>query len=76
MAHQSFQELEDEALNLPLEARGQLAARLLESLEPSEAEIREQWIQEAERRAEEMRSGRVQGEPVKAVLARIRARLA
>lgn len=76
MAHRSIQELEDEALGLPLEARGQLAAKLLESLEPSDEEIQELWIQEAERRAEEIRSGRVQGEPVRAVLTRIRAKLA
>lgn len=72
----TLQELEDEVLSLPLEARGELAARLLESLEPSDAEIQERWIQEAERRAEEMRSGRVRGEPIGQVLSRIRAKLA
>jgi hypothetical protein len=55
----TLQELEAEVLRLPVEARGELAARLLESLEPSDEEIQERWIQEAERRAEEMRSGRV-----------------
>ena len=72
----TVQELEAEALELTVEARGELAAKLLDSLEPSDTEIQESWIREAERRAEEMRSGRVQGEPVAEVLARIRAKLA
>ncbi len=72
----NLQELEAEVLVLPIEARGHLAARLLESLEPSDAEIQERWVREAERRAEEMASGRVSPEPVRDVLARIRARLA
>ncbi len=69
-------ELEAEVLRLPDEDRGQLAARLLDSLELTDAEIHERWIDEAERRAEEMRSGRVRGEPVAEALARIRAKLA
>ncbi len=71
----TLQELESEALGLPTEARGELAMTLLESLEPSDAEIQERWIREAERRAEEMRSGQVRGEPIDKVLARIRAQL-
>ena len=74
--HRILQELEAEALKLPVEARGELAAKLLDSLEPSDAEIQERWIREAERRAEEMKSGRVRGEPLGEVLARIRAKLA
>ena len=73
--HRTLQELEAEALKLPVEARGELATRLLDSLEPSDTEIQERWIHEAERRAEEMRSGRVGGEPIGEVLARIRAKL-
>lgn len=75
MMHRTLQELEDEALNLPVEARGELTTRLLESLELSETEIQDRWVREAERRAEEMRSGQVVGEPVGEVLARIRAKL-
>lgn len=70
------EKLEAKALELPVEDRSELAATLLDSLEPSDAEIRERWIQEAERRAEEMRSGKVRGEPVAQVFARIRASLA
>lgn len=70
-----LQALEAEALMLPVEARGELTTRLLDSLEPSDVEIQERWICEAERRAEEMRSGQVRGEPIGEVLARIRAKL-
>jgi putative addiction module component (TIGR02574 family) len=73
--HRTLQELETEALKLPVEARGELTTRLLDSLELSETEIQERWVREAERRAEEMRSGQVVGEPVGEVLARIRAKL-
>lgn len=73
--HRTLQKLEAEALKLPVEARGELATRLLDSLEPSDAEIQERWVREAERRAEEMRSGRIRGEPVGKVLARIRSKL-
>ena len=71
----SLRKLESEVLELPVEARGELATTLLESLEPSDAEIEESWIREAERRAEEMRTGQVRGEPIGEVFARIRARL-
>ena len=70
------QELEAEALELPVESRSELAVTLLDSLEPSDTEIQQRWIREAERRADEMRSGQVRGEPVGEVLARIRAKLA
>jgi putative addiction module component (TIGR02574 family) len=72
----TLQELEAEALQLPVEARGQLVARLLESLEPSDAEIQQLWIHEAERRADELRSGQVRSEPLEEVFTRIRAKLA
>lgn len=64
----TLQELEAEALQLPVEARGQLVARLLESLEPSDAEIQQLWIREAKRRADELRSGQVCSEPLEEVL--------
>jgi len=73
--HRTLQELEAEALKLPVEARGELATSLLDSLEPSDVEIQERWVCEAERRAEEMRSSRVAGEPIGEVLDRIRAKL-
>lgn len=52
------------ALQLDIEERAQLAGRLLLSLdEPSESELETLWLQEAERRLEEFRSGRVRGVP-------------
>ncbi len=71
----TLRELKAEALELPVESRGELATTLLDSLEPSDAEIQKCWVLEAERRAEEMRSGRVRGEPVGEAMARIRAKL-
>lgn len=73
--HKSLQDIEDEALKLPAVARGQLAAKLLDSLESADAEVEQQWIDEAERRAADLRSGKVRAEPVGQALARIRATL-
>ncbi len=73
--HKSLQDLEDEALKLPAVARGELAAKLLDSLESTDAEAEQQWIAEAERRAADVRSGRVEAEPIRQALARIRATL-
>ena len=71
----TLRQLKAEALELPVESRGELATTLLDSLEPSDSEIQERWVREAERRAEEMRSGRIRGEPIGEALARIRAKL-
>lgn len=71
-----LKDIEEELLQLPLEARSQLAARLLDSIEPSDEEVQALWVEEAERRAEEMRSGKVRGEPASEVMARIRRKLA
>ncbi len=64
------------ALSLPPEKRAKLAHQLLESLEVlSEVEIEELWGEEALRRHEEMRSGKVLGRSAKQVLKKARARL-
>lgn len=53
--------IEEEALRLPQEERAKLAQKLLLSLEmPSEAEIAEDWLIEAQRRARELDEGLVQ----------------
>lgn len=53
-------ELEDAVLHLPLPERAQLAQKLLESLDhPSESEARQLWLNEAQRRAEEIDQGKV-----------------
>ena len=56
--HISVEQIAEEALALPSEARALLADRLVESLDPAEdGYIRQLWIKEAKRRIEEVRSG-------------------
>jgi putative addiction module component (TIGR02574 family) len=53
---------------LSLDERGQLAAKILLSLEePSEEEIEKLWIAEAERRLQQYREGTVRGVPAEEV---------
>lgn len=60
-----------EALELNIEERAQLAARLLLSLdEPSESEVERLWLEEAERRINDFREGRVHGIPADEVFRR------
>lgn len=70
----SAQELEAEVLKLPSHERARLAEVLISSLD-EEDEIAEAWVAEAERRYEELRTGKVQGVPAEDVLARVRASL-
>lgn len=54
------EKLLEEALALPADARAMLADRLAESLDPlSDADVREAWTDEALRRRDEVRSGKV-----------------
>ena len=56
---------------LSLDERGQLAAKILLSLEePSEEEIEKLWIAEADRRLQEYREGKVRGIPAEEVFQR------
>ncbi|HEU4560117.1 MAG TPA: addiction module protein [Longimicrobium sp.] len=66
-------DVEAEALKLPSHERARLAEVLIASLD-EEDEIAEAWADEAERRYEELRSGKVQGIPADEVFAKIRAR--
>ena len=52
-------ELFDEAVSLPVEIRTQLVDKLLRSLHPIQKEIDELWAAEAEKRVEEIKSGKV-----------------
>ena len=47
------------AESLPLDLKTQLIDRLLKSINPSEKEIDKLWAKEAERRVEEIKSGKV-----------------
>jgi putative addiction module component (TIGR02574 family) len=68
--------IESEALNLDIEARAKLAGKLLMSLdEPSPSEVERLWLDEAERRLEEFRDGKVQGVPASEVFQRAIAEL-
>jgi putative addiction module component (TIGR02574 family) len=72
----SIQDLEKAALSLSLEERAQLAHRLLHSLDELSDEENEQlWTQVAERRVQELRSGKVKGIPTEDVLSDVRAKL-
>ena len=69
----TVEQIAEEALSLPSDARALLADRLVESLDPAEDEdIRQRWITEACRRLDEVRSGRVQTIPGDVALAQVR----
>lgn len=70
------EEVEEEALELPLDDRAALAAKLLRSLEgTSEAENERLWFAEAERRQREIQSGLVEALPGDEVLRRVAANI-
>ena len=69
-------ELEVEVLKLPVEARAELAHRLIESLEDSDAgDFDTQWIEEAERRYAAYRAGVIVGRPGEEVFRQAKSRL-
>jgi putative addiction module component (TIGR02574 family) len=64
----TVKKIEHEALNLDIQARAKLAGKLLLSLdEPTASEVERLWLDEAERRLAEYRSGKVQGVPANEV---------
>ena len=68
--------LTDHVLSLPCEDRIYLVDKLLESLNaPSREAIDRLWAAEAERRIDELDSGKVQAIPGEQVFAELRARL-
>jgi putative addiction module component (TIGR02574 family) len=70
----TFEELIAEAVSLPFDMRAQMADVLLRSLNSADAEVEEAWAVEAERRLQEVRSGKVKTIPGDEVEARIRKR--
>jgi putative addiction module component (TIGR02574 family) len=57
----TVEQIAEEALALPSEARALLADRLVESLDPAEeGYIQQIWAAEARRRRDDVRSGHVQ----------------
>jgi len=69
----SIEIIEEEALQLPLASRAQLAEKLVESLDAAELDdVQRLWAAEAVRRRDEIRSGRVTAIPGEQVLAEAR----
>jgi len=67
-------ELFEEAVSLPVEIRTQLVDKLLRSLHPTRKEIDELWVEEAEKRVEEIKSGKIKTIPGKEVFKKILGR--
>jgi putative addiction module component (TIGR02574 family) len=71
-----IEEIEAQALSLPIDARASLARRLLQSLEEvSEKEYERLWGEESARRAAEVDSGRTQAVPASEVARKARSLL-
>jgi putative addiction module component (TIGR02574 family) len=61
-------ELEKDALQLPPRDRAELAAQLIASLEADEeADTEAQWLEEAERRYQAYRDGKLKSKPAQQV---------
>lgn len=71
-----LKQIEDEALRMTEEERAELAQKLLLSLDaPSESEIAEDWLVEAQRRARDLDGGIVQPVPADEVRRKAQALL-
>jgi len=72
----SAREIEAKALRLPPKERARLAERLISSLDQeSDRDAEQVWLAEAERRLDELESGKVAGIPAEEVLDKTRATL-
>jgi putative addiction module component (TIGR02574 family) len=68
-------ELISEAISLPVEVRTLLVNKLLESLNPTKNEIDELWAKEAEKRVEDIKTGKVKTIPGEEVFKKIREKI-
>ena len=57
------EELISEAISLPVDIKTDLVNKLLESLRPTNKEIDELWAKEAEKRVDEIKTGKVKTIP-------------
>ena len=72
----TLKQLEKEIMKLPLSKRAEMAEKLLLSLDaPSEEENLTLWVSEAERRLEDMRTGKVAGIPFLKTMKKVLAAL-
>ena len=73
----SLAEIEEEVLRLPERDRAALAEHLLQSLMPGEdVDAENEWLQEAERRYQAYRDGRIKSRPADLVIQEARNKLA
>jgi putative addiction module component (TIGR02574 family) len=71
-----IEEIKEEILKLPSNERAQLAEHLIRSLDKEEdPEAERLWIEEAERRYQEYKQGKVKAKPVDAVFKEARLKL-
>lgn len=69
----TVEQIAEEALSLPSEARALLADRLVESLDPAEdGHAHQLWVAEARRRRDDIRNGRAKTIPGDEALAQVR----
>ncbi len=69
-------EVESRALRLPRRERARLAQRLIFSLDQEvSADVDKLWLQEAERRLRELKSGKVSAIPASRVVRKVRSTL-
>ncbi|MEO9215791.1 MAG: addiction module protein [Rhodanobacter sp.] len=71
------EQITEEALALPSEARAMLADKLVESLDPADDGAPHLfWVEEAQRRLQEVRSGQIKTAPGADALERVRRSVA
>jgi putative addiction module component (TIGR02574 family) len=69
-------EVEGDAMELSPQERALLAEHLLATLDPADdIDAEEQWLQEAEKRYEDYRAGRITGKPAEQVFEDAKHRL-
>ncbi len=71
----SIDSLTQAALELPIEERAALAARIVHSIDTNDAELSSAWLQVAERRRQEILSGNATTMSAEEVSARMRRRI-
>ncbi len=67
----TMKELIEEVASLPVEERAIVADSILRSLNPPESDIDRKWVQVAQRRLAELRSGKVTPVPGDQVFAKV-----
>jgi len=70
----STTELISIAESLPFEMRAEIVNKILETMQPSTEEIDALWVAEAERRSQEIKSGKVKTIPGHVVFEKVKKR--